>query len=148
MEGAGTPILIVNIQGTAPVKPGQADTLIVERRLINKLKAKGIGTEGGYIQGIKPVAFDIYSKRQDYPYEREKPVEGAEGALPGEMRRTTGPRSKKDDDQPQPKRPWRGVDVWFWVRFHINLEDPSKEVVYKEATKKTGQPWAGMGGGR
>ena len=135
-EQPGTPIMIVNIQGTAPIKRGQTDTLIVERRLINKLKAKGIGTRGGIIQGVKPVAFDIYSRRQDYPYEREKPVDGAEGTSSGEVPRTTGTRGKKDDDQPQPKRPWRGDDVWFWVRFHINLEDTSKEVVYKELAKK------------
>ena len=144
-EGEGTPIMIVNIQGTAPRKPGQTDTLIVEQRLMNKLKAKGIGTAGGYIQGIKPVAFDIYSRRQGYPYDKQKPGDGAEGTSSGEVRRSTGTRSKKDDDQAQPKNPWRGDDVWFWVRFHINLEDVSKGVVYKEPTKKAGGPW--MGGG-
>ncbi|NIA20806.1 MAG: pilus assembly protein PilM [Anaerolineaceae bacterium] len=181
--GSKTPIMIVNIRGTAPMKRGQTPALIVEERLINKLlqtraiydelvsklKTGGLGAElidklktgvvdaelagklqslgispklierlksrarGGYIQGIKMEEVGIYRGHQDYPYEKEKPVEGAEGAQPGEMRRTTSSGTGKEEDQVQPKRPWRGDDVSFLVRFFINLDDPSKAVEYTYA---------------
>jgi len=136
------PIMIVHIQGTAPRQPGELSASVVEQRVKNRLATLEIAN-GGILQGYKPVSIiEEYRNAPDYPYEKEDPaLKAPDPAAAGSA--ATG-RTSKEAAGPQVKRPWRGRDVWFHVRYYINLKQLNQEVGYQEPTTGVSPDGSGM----
>ncbi|MBN2584798.1 MAG: type IV pilus assembly protein PilM [Planctomycetes bacterium] len=145
-DAAKTPIMIVHLQGTAPRQPGELSASVVEQRIKNRLTSLEIAN-GGKLQGYKPVSIiEEYRNAPNYPYEKddpqEKPAELTTSSSSTSSRSSSG--SGKGEEVLPPKRPWRGRDVWFHVRYYVNLKDPGKEVGYQEPTTGTTPGMNGM----